>query len=179
MNTQYVCIIVLRRWNSGTSCSVDNARTLDILRGAEPTWEAQTGVCRSEGKWPSRQSNYYKRLVSRKCWGAWDTTWHKAKEITPSVGWRRERDVERGSAGRYNLKRTNIENVSKAMSGETSGRRGGTHMGFSKRIDPILRAERNCRTRWLGSWTWRTRAKTTTTTTTDLQAHRSHLESWT
>ena len=54
-------------------------------------------TCRSEGKWPSRQtggqSNPHKWLASRKiwCWEAWDTTCgHKAKDITPSITWRRE-----------------------------------------------------------------------------------------
>ena len=90
------------------------------------------------------------------------------------IGRLEERDVERGSAGRYNLKRTNIENISKATSGKTSGRRGGTHMSFSKRIDPISRDERNCRTRWLGSWTCGTRAKQKTKQKQTKKKHMKH-----
>ena len=56
------------------------------------------------------------------CWGAWDTTcWHKAKDITPSIAWRREGWKER-IARRYSLKgregdiisQTNTETISKA-----------------------------------------------------------------
>ena len=57
-----------------------------------------------------------------------------------------ERGVERGSARRSSLKgreraivsQTNIGTVSKATLWETSERRGGAQMGFSKRIDTIL-----------------------------------------
>ena len=70
--------------------------------GRHPPSKTPVGVplwtCRSEGKWPSRQTGGKKQpsqvacfSEDLKCWGAWDTTCgHKAKDITPSIAWRRE-----------------------------------------------------------------------------------------
>ena len=51
---------------------------------------------RSQGKWPSRSLDWREKQPSQawenlKCWEAWDTACgHKAKDITASIGWRRE-----------------------------------------------------------------------------------------
>ena len=70
---------------------------------------------------------------------------HKAKDITPSIAWRREaykkrkrqtnflertREGHRQSDERWNHFKGNV--------GASSERRGGAHTGFSERIDTIL-----------------------------------------
>jgi len=70
-------------------------------------------------KQPSQAACFSEDL---KCWESWDTTCgHKAKDITPSIAWRRK-SVKRGSARWSSLKgreraivnQTNIGTVSKA-----------------------------------------------------------------
>ena len=66
---------------------------------------------------------------------------HEAKDITPSMAWRREAWKEDRSTRRSSLKgkqsaaanQTNIGTVPKATFGETSERRGGAHVGFTER----------------------------------------------
>ena len=83
-------------------------------------------------------------LRDLKCWEAWDTTCgHKAKNITPSIAWRREvlkeealddlpwKDERRPSSIRlWNCFKGNFQEISKW--------RGEAHMGFSECRDTIL-----------------------------------------
>ena len=53
-----------------------------------PEWREMTEQTDWRVKQPSQVACVSEDL---KCWGAWDTTcWHKAKDITPSITWRRE-----------------------------------------------------------------------------------------
>ena len=48
-------------------------------------------------------------------------------------------DLERTRKGRAIVSQTNVGNDSKATLGKTSERQSGAHMGFSQRIDSILK----------------------------------------
>ena len=99
-------------------------------------------MIKDKAKQPSQVACFSENL---KCWEAWDTTCgHKAKDITPSVAWRREARKEEAlddlpvkGRERAVVNQTNIGTVSKATLGKLL-RRGGAHMGFSQRIDTTL-----------------------------------------
>ena len=129
---------------------------LECVSGQHPPSNTPAGVlpwtCRSEGKWPSRQtvgqSNLYKWLPSRKIWSVEEletlpsgtkprTSHHRSpggerrgkKEVLDDLPWKDER-------GPLSIRPT-LEPF-KGNVGETSDRQGGAYMGFSERIDTIL-----------------------------------------
>ena len=139
---------IASRCNSQTTHATILADSMSLLQKVER--EAQTGVCKistftfenscgctaldmPEWKETTEQIDWRAKQPSQvtyisenlKCWEAWDTTCgHKAKDITPSIAWRR--GVERESARWSSLKgregaivnQKNIGTVSKATSGK-------------------------------------------------------------
>ena len=111
-----------------------------------PEWREMTEQTDWRAKQPSQVACFSEDL---KCWGAHDTTCGhkgKAKDIRPSITWRRE--TREKEVQDVLLKRTREEhhqsdkhwNCFKGNTGETSQRRGGTHIlyiniGFSEHID--------------------------------------------
>ena len=105
----------------------------------------------SEGKRLSRQTGGQSNphvacfLKDLKCWEAWDTTCgQKAKDITPSMAWRREALKEevlddlpwKGERGPSSIRWT-FEPFQRQR-WENDWETGGAHMTFSERINTIL-----------------------------------------
>ena len=130
------------QWSTSTFKNSCGCTALDM-----PEWREATEQIDWRAKQPPRVACFSEDL---KCWEAWDTNCgQKAKDIIPSITWRREAlCVERWSARRSSLKgrekaivsRTTIGALAilKATLEGTSERRVGAYMGFSQRIDTIL-----------------------------------------
>ena len=104
-------------------------------------WRKMTKQAERQAKQPSQMACISGDL---KCWGAWDTTCkHKAKDIAPSIAWRR--CMKRGSAwwssleGKRNGHHQSDKywNCFKAMSKKLL-KDGKAHVGFFKSTDTIL-----------------------------------------
>ena len=102
----------LKRWQSDHTChhphrfnelatkseKWNGKPRLECVNGRHPPSKTPMGVlprtCRSEGKWPSRQageqSNPHKWLASRKIWNVEELETLLAKDIKPSIAWRRK-----------------------------------------------------------------------------------------
>ena len=70
-------------WSTPTFENSCGCTALDM-----PEWREATKQVGRRAQQPSHAACFSENL---KCWGAWDTTCrHKAKDITPSIAWRRE-----------------------------------------------------------------------------------------
>ena len=124
------------KWNgNGMHMCQRSTPTLELLRvyGLDmPEWREMTEQIDWRAKQPPQVACVSKDL---NCWGAWDNTCgHKAKDITPSIAWRREawkedaleRTRELGhhqSDEHWNHFKGNVE--------KTSERPDRAHIGFS------------------------------------------------
>ena len=105
-------------------------------------WREMTEQTDRRAKQPSQVASFSEDL---KCWEAWDTTCgHKAKDITPSIVWRREARKEealddllwKDERGPSSIRRT-LEPFQRQR-WRNAWETAGAHMGFSERINSIL-----------------------------------------
>ena len=73
----------MSQWSTSTLENPCWCTALDM-----PEWREMTDQTDWRAKQPSQVARFSEDL---KCWGVWDSTCgHKAKDITPSIAWRRE-----------------------------------------------------------------------------------------
>ena len=130
------------QWSTSTFKNSCGCTALDM-----PEWRETTEQINWWAKQPSQVACV---LEDQKCWGAWDTTCrHKAKDVTPSLAWRREawkeealERWERAIVNQTHIRTTlakerKKENNNKKhnyalhpVSQYDTERRGGAHMAF-------------------------------------------------
>ena len=114
-------------------------------------WMLCPGHAGVKGNEMTKQRNWWAKRPSHKaciledieCWGAWDTTcWHKARDITPTIAWRREAQRERKCTTIFHQwmrkgcrQSDQHENCFKGNTGEISEIQGGAHVGFPEHVD--------------------------------------------
>ena len=77
-----------KRYKFLIKCAVIQVTSCGCTALDMPEWRKMTQQTDWQAKQPSQVACFAEDL---KCWGAWDTTCrHKAKDITPSITWRRE-----------------------------------------------------------------------------------------